>query len=275
MNTVFELLPSEYESEKCSLICEVGNEGFSCCLKDEEEKSFLGLAIYHFDSTKPAVGFPISLQVLFHQHEIFSKKFKKVCVVYSFPQSVLIPFSLYDREKNQTVMNMMFGDVDANDVILSDIISDQSLYNTYRLSAATVEMVKNQFPNASMTHQYSLMLKKCLKENDQLSVIFYTQKVVVHVFKEGKHQLLNSYNFTTAKDISYILLNICKQLEIKKIHLNLCGLIEEHSALYKEIYKYFDDIEFSSFREGYCYSEEISKFPSHYFSHIFDIDSCE
>ena len=275
MNTVFEILPSSYESEKCSLLCEVSNEGFSCCIKDEEAKSFLGLAIYHFDSTKPAVGFPISLQVLFHQHEFFSKKFKKICIVYSFPQSVLIPFSLYDREKNQTLMNLMFGDVDGNDVILSDLISDQSLYNTYRLSVATVEMVKNQFPNSSITHQYSLILKNHVNENDRLSVIFYTQKIVVHLFKEGKHQLLNSYSFITEKDISYILLNICKQLEIQKVHLVLSGLIEENSGLYKEIYKYFDNIEFSAFREGYSYSEGISKFPSHYFSHIFDIDSCE
>lgn len=275
MNTVFEILPSAYEPENCSLICEVSNEGFSYCIKDEEANNFLGLAVYHYDSAKPAVGFPISLQVLFHQKAIFSKKFKKVCVTYSFPQSVLIPFSMFNREKNQTLMNMMFGDVDGNDIILSDVISDQSLYNTYRLSAATVEMVKNQFPNASISHQYSLILKKALNGNDQLSVIFYTQKVVVHLVKEGKHQLMNSYNFTAEKDISYILLNICKQFEIKKIHLVLCGLIEENSALYKEIYKYFDDMEFPGFREGYQYSEGITSFPSHYFSHIFDADSCE
>lgn len=275
MNTVFEILPSTYESEKCSLICEVSDEGFSYCIKDEEEKHFLGLSIYHFDSTMPAVGFPISLQVLFHQKEIFSKKFKKVCVVYSYPQSVLIPFSLYNPEQNQTVMNLMFGDVDANDVTFSDIIPGQSLYNCYRLSPATIEMIKNQFPGASVTHQYTLLLKNPIKTNDQLCVIFYTQKVVVHLNKEGKHQLLNSFNFTTAKDISYILLNICKQLNIQKISLVLFGLIEKHSELYKEIYKYFDDIGFAEFREGYRYSEEITKFPSHYFSHIFDIDSCE
>ncbi|MEO8823463.1 MAG: DUF3822 family protein [Ginsengibacter sp.] len=275
MNTVFEILPSTYEPENCSLICEVSNEGFSYCIKEEEAQSFLGLAVYHFDSTKPAVGFPISLQVLFHQKEIFSKRFKKVCVIFSFPQSVLIPLSMYHHEKNQTVMNMMFGDVDTNDIILSDVISDQSLYNSYRISAATLEMVKNQFPNASIAHQYSLILKKPLHGKDRLTVIFYTQKVVVHLVKEGKHQLMNSYSFTAEKDISYLLLNICKQFQIRNVHLVLCGLIEENSALYKEIYKYFDDIELPAFREGYQYSEGITSFPSHYFSHIFDADSCE
>jgi hypothetical protein len=275
MNTVFGIMPSSSDPETCVLICEVSNEGFSCCIRNEDEKSYVGVAIYHFDSTKPAIGFPIALQVLFHQHDIFSKKFRKVCVGFSFPQSVLIPFSMYDRDKNQTLMNLMFGDLETNDVILTDIISEQSLYNTYRLSAATVEMIKNQFPDATMTHQYSLLLKNFSGDTDSISVIFYTQKVVVHVFSGGKHFLLNSFDFTTANDISFILLNICQQLKIKKIHLVLRGLVEENSALYNEIYKYFDDIEFASFRKEYSYSEEIAKFPSHYFSHIFDIDSCE
>lgn len=275
MRTVFEILPRDYEPEKCSLICEVSSEGLSYCIKEEEGNSFLGLAVYHFDKAKPAVGFPIALQVIFHQKEIFSKNFKKVCVVYSFPQSVLIPFSMYNREKNQTVMDMMFGDVDSNDIILTDVIADQSMYNCYRLPAATLEMVKTQFPNASIVHQYSLILKNPVEDNDRLSVIFYSQKVLVDLVKEGKHQLVNSYDYTSPQDVSYILLNICNQFSIKNIHLKISGLIEENSALYKEIYKYFDNIELSGFREGYQYSEEITAFPSHYFSHIFDIDSCE
>ena len=253
MRTVFEILPPAYEPENCSLICEVSNEGFSYCIKEEEANSFVGLAVYHFEKGKPAVGFPIALQVIFHQKEIFTKNFKKVCIVYSFPQSVL----------------------DSNNMILTDVIADQSMYNCYRLPAATLEMVKNQFPNASIAHQYSLILKKPVEEKDRISVIFYTQKVVVDLVKGHKHQLVNSYNYTTPQDISYILLNICHQFDIKNIHLVISGLIEENSALYKEIYKYFDDIEFSGFREGYQYSSEITTFPSHYFSYIFDIDSCE
>jgi hypothetical protein len=275
MRAVFEILPSDFTPENCLLICEVSNEGFSYCIKDEEANSFLGLAVYHFDPAKPAVGFPIALQVLFHQQEIFSKKFRKVSVTYSFPQSVLIPFSIFNREKNQTMMNMMFGDVEANDMILTDVIADQSMYNCYRLPAATLEMIKNEFPNASISHQYSLLLKKTVNENDRMLVIFYSQKIVVDLVKEGKHVLINTFYYTAAQDVSYILLNICQQFGSKNIHLVVSGLIEENSALYKEIYKYFDDIELSGFREGYDYAEGINAFPSHYFSYIFDTDSCE
>jgi len=275
MRSVFEILPRDFEPGNCALICEVSNEGFSYCIKDEEANSFLGLAVYHFDQKKPAVGFPIALQVLFHQQEVFSKKFKKVCVSYSFPQSVLIPFPMYNRGKNKTVMNMMFGDVQDNDMILTDVIADHSMYNCYRLPAATLDIIRTRFPTALIAHQYSHILKTAVDAGDRMQVIFYTQKIVVDLVKEGKHFLVNTFTYTSAQDVSYILLNICQQFGINDIPLLISGLIEENSALYKEIYKYFNDIELANFREGYQYAEGITAFPSHYFSYIFDIDPCE
>jgi hypothetical protein len=275
MRTVFEILPSSFDPETCKLLCEVSNEGFSFCIKDEEKNSFLGLGIYHFDKNKPPVGFPIALQIVFHQKEILSKKFKKVCVVYSFRESVLIPFSLYDRQKDSTLMNMMFGDLTSNQTILTDVITDESVYNTYRVSAAISEVIQNQFPDASNMHQYTLLLKKPTVETDHLSVIFYAQKIIVCLIKDGKHQLVNSYNYQTPEDVSYVLMNICDQFKIENAHLIITGLLEENSPLYKEIYKYFNEIEFATLPEGSLYSEEITKFPSHYFSYIFAIDQCE
>lgn len=275
MRTVFEILPSSVNPESCKLLCEVSNEGFSFCIKNEETNSFLGLGVYHFDKNKPAVGLPIALQILFHQKEIFSGKFKKVCVVYSFCQSTLIPFSMYDGDKNELLMNMMFGDLAQNETILTDRLPDQSMYNCYRVPTALLEVIQAQFADPSCSHQYSLLLKNAAVESDRLTVIFYTQKLVACLIKDGKFQLLNSYNFETPEDVSYTLLNICKQFNIADPHLIIHGLLEENSPLYKDIYKYFNDIELASLPSGSVYSDEIMKFPSHYFSYIFAIDSCE
>jgi hypothetical protein len=275
MRTVFEILPASFIAENCILLCEVGNEGFSFCIKEEETESFLGLGIYHCDKKKPSAGFPIALQIIFHQKEFFSKKFKKVCIVYSFPESVLIPFSLYSAEKKSTLMNMMFGDLHANETIFIDIIGNESMYNCYRVPAALYEVMKEQFPQSVSMHQYSALLKNAATATDQLSVIFYTEKVIVCLVKDGKCQLVNSFNYHTPEDVSYILLNILHQFNLENVPLKISGLLEEKSALYKEIYKYFQDIELEAFREGYQYSDEIRQFPAHYFSYIFAIDSCE
>ena len=55
----------------------------------------------------------------------------------------------------------------------------------------------------------------------------------------------------------------------------LFNIIENNSALSKEIFKYFTSVSFKKLPAGCNYSEEIAKHPSHYFSHIFAADSCE
>lgn len=275
MRTVFEILPSSVNPESCTLLCEVSNEGFSFCIKNEDTNSFLGLGVYHFDKNKPAVGLPIALQVIFHQKEILSGKFKKVCIVYSFCQSTLVPFSVYDKEKNEVLMNMMFGDLGQNETIQTDVITDKSMYNCYRIPTALLEVIQNQFPDASCLHQYSLLLKNKSVEDDHLTLIFYTQKFIACLKKDGKYQLINSYNFETPEDVSYALLNICQQFNIADPQLIIHGLLEENSPLYKDIYKYFIDIQLASLPPENVYAEEINKFPPHYFSYIFAIDSCE
>ncbi|MEO8721316.1 MAG: DUF3822 family protein [Ginsengibacter sp.] len=275
MNTVFEISPISFDSEDCKLLCEVSNEGFSYCIKDEKKNAFIGLGIYHYDKSKPAIGFPIALQIVFHQKQILSKKFKKVCIVYSLKESVFVPFSLYDQNKNDSLLSLMFGDLDSNKTVLTDVISDTSLYNIYRVSKPILEVISEQFYNASSLHLYTLLIKNKPPERDQLSVIFYTRKIIVSVIKEGKHQLINTFPYQTPEDVSYNLLNICEQFKIKNPHLVISGLLEENSPLYKEIYKYFNEVELKALPEENFYSDEITKFPSHYFSYIFAIDQCE
>ncbi len=275
MRTTFEILPASFDASTCTLFCEVSNEGFSFCIKDETNNSFIGLAIYNYDKTKPLVGLPIDLQIVFHQKkEILSQGFNKVIVVYSLPQSVLIPFSIYSSDRNATVMNLMHGDFHANEIILTDLITEQSVYNCYRIPTALYEVLQEHYPNASTTHQYTLLLKRPIEEKDKLSVIFYGQKLIVSLIKDGKHHLVNTYRYSTPEDASYVLRNLCHQLETENISLEINGLIEEDSSLYKEIYKYFADIEFSKLPTYLNFSDEIKQYPPHYFSYIFALDSC-
>ena len=275
MRTVFEILPSSFDSENCKLICEVSDEGFTFSIKDEVKNAFVGLGIYHFDKTKPLVGLPIALQVFFHQKGILVKKFKSICIVYSFSESVLIPFSLYNKEKNCGMMNMMFGDLNEKETIFTDEIKELSMYAVYRVPTAIDEVIEEQFASHSRIHAYSLLLKKNKAETELLSVVFYTKKIIVCLVKDRKQQLINTFHYRTPEDVSYTLLNICSQFNIKNPPLFISGLLEENSPLYKELYKYFETIELASLPEGSLYSEEIMSFPSHYFSYIFAADSCE
>ncbi|MEO9004512.1 MAG: DUF3822 family protein [Ginsengibacter sp.] len=275
MRTVFEILPDSFDEKNCTLLCELNNEGFSCCIKDEVENKFLGLAIYLYDKTKPPVGFPIALQIIFHQKKYLSQNFKRIKIIYSLPQSVLVPFEMYNRENSSILMNLMHGDLHQNETLLSDVIGEQSMYNCYRVLTSIYEILQQQFPAAENFHQYSLLLKEPVSSGDNLSIIFYNRKIIVALAAQGKYQLVNSFVYSAPEDVGYILLNLCKQFNIQNANLEISGLVEENSPLYRELYKFFTDVQLKNYPETIRVSDEIAKYPSHYFSYLFAIDSCE
>ena len=274
MRTVFEILPTDFDAEICTLYCELSNEGFSFCVRDDEKNTFIAIAIYHYDKTKPSVGFPIALQIIFHQKEILSKTFQKVYVTYSYPESVLVPAKLYDKVQVKSLLNMMCGDLCGDEIVFTEEINGGSLYNCYRVPRGSFDVLKEHFPNAVAIHQYSLLMKEATGES-RMSVIFNAQKIVVTVTKGEVFQLVNSYDYETPQDVCYTLLNICEQLQAQDVALQLAGLVEEKSALYTEIFKYFKNVSFAPLPPAYSFSEDILKYPQHYFTYLFAISKCE
>lgn len=272
MKAVFEILPDNINAGKCDLVCEVSNEGFSYLIKDCEANTFIALAVYHFNTIIP--GNHISLlQKIFDDQVLLSENFRKVNVIYSFPDSVLIPFSIYDSRSNAEVLSMVHGDFTDNDTVLTDMLLDNKVYNCYRMPSEIIREISNEFPSAKTVHQYSVLMKNLSGDNNKLSVIFYPQKIVLTAEKDGKLLLINSFHYKTAEDVSYVLLNACRQLEIENPLLEVSGLIEKDSTLFKEIYKYFDPVNFKGLPAGINFSEEMHQYPVHFFSHFLAVNS--
>ena len=271
MKAVFEIMPDNINAGKCDLVCEVSNEGFSYLIKDCEANTYIVLAVYNFNTIIPVNHISL-LQKIFESQELLSEDFRKVNVIYSFPESVLVPFSLYNSTANAGVLSMVHGDFTENDVILTDVLLDHKVYNCYRMPSEIIREINNKFPTCKAVHQYTALMKN-LSAGNKLSVIFYPQKIVLTVEKEGELLLINSFHYRTAEDVSYTLLNVCRQLEIENMPLEVSGLIEKESTLYKEIYKYFDPVSFTNLPAGINFSDEMNQYPSHFFSHFFSVDS--
>jgi hypothetical protein len=51
-------------------------------------------------------------------------------------------------------------------------------------------------------------------------------------------------------------------------------MIDEDSALYQELFKYFPQMKFSGLPENFTYPKGLDAYPSHYFSNLFAIAAC-
>lgn len=275
MKGLFEILPVSIDAANCILVCEISNESFSYAIKNEEQKIYVALAVFQFEKGTEKNEYGDILKEAIQAQPLLSGNFKKVYVVYSFAESVLIPFALYSSLENENVINLVHGDIQNNTSMLTDLITESGVYNVYRVSAPFFNVFKSFFSDATNLHQYTALLKQPRVKDDKLSLIFYPQRIVLKLDKKGRTELINSFCYNTAEDVSYILLNTCKQFNVENIPVEVSGLIEKDSALYKEIYKYFEKIDFALLPADTNYAEEITQQPSHYFSHIFAIDSCE
>ena len=276
MKTLFEIIPEFLDTSKCSLACELTKEEFSYAVRNNEDNSIISLGVYQYEPARPRSGFPIALQILFHRHSILSKKFVKSCFIYSLPESVLVPFTMFNSQKNQEVLSLVHGDIELeNATILTDKLPLRDLYNVYALPSDVQQTIFHQFPASKGIHQYSHFLKKTPPQESVLEVLFYNNKMVVALWKNGACHLVNSYLYRMPEDVSYILLNIAAQWEVPDIPIEIGGFVEENSILYKNIFKYFTTVRFSAPTEPYQLGEYLSQFPAHFFNHIFAFDVCE
>ena len=272
MKTLFEILPKNMEADKCCLTLEISDKIFSYTIKDGAENSFIAVAMYQPETSGDSTV--DTIKEFFNRNDFLKNSFAKTGIIYSGNECVMIPFNLYSSIENNHVLNLVHGDIWNNHAIQTDLVAEAGIYNVYRTPKDAVDFFSETFPRAVKTHLYSALLKKQQPDNSML-LIFYPDHFILKLKTGNKIQLINTYYYAAAEDVSYILLNVCEQHNAQNVELFLSGLIEKDSALYKNVYKYFETIHFETLPGNYIYSEAIQEQPAHYFSHLFATDLCE
>ncbi len=273
MNPVFEILPEDIVDGQTSIIVEVGDESFSYFVINDESKIITGLCIFHFDTKNAEKNIAGVLNNIFDEQPLLKKHYNRIFVSYSFNESLLIPGLYYNENKNSENINLVYGDLQEG-IILTDHVAEKDVYNTYRIPVNIHTTISTRFPTASFAHQYSLLIKQLPNTGSELKVIFYPNKIVVALLKEGRLQIIQTFNYKTSEDAVYHMLNVCHQFQANEVNVQLSGMIEKDSDMFKEIHKYFLITTFTDLPREFEYADGIKELPTHFFSHLFSIALC-
>jgi len=265
LNPAFEVLPESLVARESDLFCEISSSGFIYFIVNHSKK-ITGISVFYFKADDEREAATV-LKEIFNAQTVLQKKFKSINVSYSSAESALLTEELYRKGSHENALQLLFGDINT-EIVLTDLIADKNIYNIYSIPAEIHHAITSQFNLATINHQYSLLLKEAINGDTILKVIFYQDKIVVTLVIEGNLQLMQTYEYKSAADVNYYLLNICRQFNVKPMLL-LQGMIEENADLHKELKKYFADITFDSGTGEYTVADDIKKFPAHYFSHLF------
>lgn len=212
----------------------------------------------------------------FEEHEAMKSRYYQTAVAYDADESVQIPSIVYKYEDGHLHLDSVYGrQVQAN--IVSENLPSMNLYTVYRMPANIQSTINRKFLTGKFWHFHTVVLKCLSSQHAQTMYIdFRKDEISVIVLKENKLLLAQTFFYTSPDDILYYLLKCCQQLDIsqQQVKLYLSGLIEKDSAIYRELYKYFIDLEFETLQSDIKLAEELKIHPEHYFSSISKLASC-
>jgi hypothetical protein len=217
---------------------------------------------------------------IIEEDDLFLKQTGEFFLVYNFEDSSLVPDKYFSIDTNKELTELVYGNLEKG-FIFSEKIPWWELQNIYRVPTAVHNLLQQKFRDAKHWHAYSLLLKShkmfTVKEGqDLLKVIFYADKIIITIFKAGQLQFIQTFIYYDVKDVLFHLLNCCKQFDIntEELQLEVSGLIDKHSTLFRELLKYFIHISFEEIGDTIKITDALNEYPLHYFSSLLKMAVC-
>jgi len=283
---IFNISSSPVSAEACAnalLLMEVNESSFSYIVVGEE-KNLLQAAYFilgHADGRNLAE----SIREIVDAQEILQNDFRESVVVYNFSETTLVPGSFYHHDANRDLMDLLFGNLKKG-LVLSEKANHADLHTLYRIPAAVHSLLQQKFSAGKYWHMYTLWLASLAQSHNEdeqaIHLVFAADKVLAAIFKNGQLQLMQPFHYTTPEDVVYHLLHCCEKLSVSQEDclLHISGYIDEDSALFNEIKKYFLRFEFDKVlaeeaitRED-TFDNEPTEYPPHYFSYLQKLALC-
>ena len=269
VNPSFNIQAPKIYTNPAQLFIEAGPMGISFVILNTGD-CFQAVVMYTFPNKLTEAEVNEELEDILKGEPLMKKQYKKIHIIWTYPESILVPPDLFDRDNNAAMLNLVFGDVVKGNV-QHEFLYKHNLHNTYRVPGSAAKIFEELLPSATQSHQYSLLVDQLRKGGNELFVLFYTGSLTLMLCKDDKLQVIRNFTYNTPEDIIYHLLNVCRSFDVEPeaAKLRLSGMVDKRSNLYAAVHKYFLQIEFENLPANFTVAEELKSQPPHFFSHLF------
>jgi len=207
---------------------------------------------------------------------LMNNRYYQTAVGYDANESVQIPSVVYKNEAGQLHLDTLYGKAIHTNIV-SENLPALNLYNIYRLPVSLHSLISRKFLTGKFWHLYTIILKNFSSDPaGSIFIDFKTDEFSVVALKANKLLLCKTFAYTAPEDVLFYLLKCCQQLNLsqQQVQLSLAGLIEKDSALYRELYKYFINLEFDSLSNEIKLATALKIHPPHFYSSISKLAAC-
>jgi Protein of unknown function (DUF3822) len=197
--------------------------------------------------------------------------FYNMQVAWDFCRSSFLPAT--NQQNAALLLSGMYGAATTGEITITEALQEWQLQNIYAVPQLLHDSVLQRFPAAKFCNQFTLQVKKLNagKETGTIWVNFRQKTFTATILKQSRFLLAQTFEYTTPEDVLFYLLKACHQfsLQQQEVQVQLSGLIDKNSALYKELYQYFIQL---NFREASWKTHD--EYPPHFFTSLNDLVQC-
>lgn len=220
----------------------------------------------------------VILHQVFEKHPELKASFYQVIIGFQFAQNVLIPEKFYQEESTHTLLEVLHGKSN-NHKVISEQVEGFDFYNAYQAPQHVYNWMNRHYSHAKYFHGYTAGIRNIRSQPDespQLIVDFKPSQITVYALKHNQLQMVQMFPYESPSDVVYYLARICFQLGImqQEVKVIIEGLIDESSAAYANLHKYFTNIEFGQVPDHVRFAENFNEHPVHFFSSIYKLAAC-
>lgn len=274
MIPAIKILPEDLQqitSSAYQLLVLLGRNDWQFALLNREKKMLEGLLAFHADKAITDADFGNKWNAVQEDYPLLGKYYSSVTVVIATTEVALLPVNELGENNLATILNTLHGEKEET-IVKSDFTSND-LQVVYRIPASANKLIERTYINASIKHYYTAELFSLNMDGVEngLYVNFFSRQFSVMVIKNKQLQLLNQYDYRQPEDVLFYLLTIAKEFEYNREEapLLISGMLDENSALFADLKKYFISIQFTSVPAAISCSEGFEEYPQQYFHSLF------
>jgi hypothetical protein len=260
--------PGQEYSPSQILILKIGEREISCAVTNKEGAELHSLAYCVADNAET-----IRITDFEEKYPIFHHSYYDVKVIFDYPQSILLPSTLKTPDDSLLLLESYYGKL-PNAIMVTEEIPEWQLKNIFAIPKEEYEWVTTKLPAAKYSHHYTTGIKKINNAGPDGLLLMDFRKYDFSVITAKQSGVMMAQTFAYAKpeDVLYYLLVICRQYSFspKEVSIQLSGLIDKQSSLFKELYQYFVNVDFR--KAGWSVAG--SEYPAHFFTSLNDLAPC-
>lgn len=262
----FSIQEEIYPEDSC-LAMQVSNQHFSFCIYNPDNQELLELKRYVFNNSEEK-----KLQEIIIKNPRLQGSFYKIVTSLDFGFSSLLPAALNNGDAAPL---MYLENADQQDHVITELIEERQIANMYAVTPGILTWLVHNFPSSAYLHAHTVQIRAVKGSFEQgcLRVDIAEKTFTAQAFKNEALLLSKTYHYNTTADVAFYLLKICEVFGFsqEQVVVQLSGLIDAQSKLYKELYDYFLHISFKTAN----WSDVISDLPAHYFTSLNELIECE